>query len=275
MSVLSPARAPAADLAELAEALGEAWGRNRLEAFVALFAPDGDIVHPYFSSPTSPAVAMEVMNAAVQGETRLVDMRVFPGQGADEIVMRFEETGSMIGVSPRHVGLMRVRAKVRAGLVQRMTIEGLEIETRAAGEEIIPRRPATPLSSKEIAERLAATWGGNDMPTFLGLFAPGAVVDHVLLADPATPRVVAEVMNCNVKGATRLSGLALMKGDGSGTHDILDLEFEETGSEIGYAPTLVGRMSVSAEIRDHQIVHLKVLGYKVVDTAAAPALGVA
>jgi hypothetical protein len=254
----------------LAEAMGEAWGKNRLDAFVALFAPNGDIVHPYFKTSISPTVAMEVMNAAVSGETRLVEAKVIDGDGsgrADEVVMLFEETGDMNCVAPVHIGQMMVRAKIRDGLIDRMTIDGLLIVTRGEGAPIEPRLPERPLTSQVIAERLADTWSGNDMAGFLGLFAPGALIDHCLLAAPAPPQVVAEVMNCNVKGTTRLSALVLMKGDGAGRDDVLDLEFEETGVEIGFEPTVVGRMSITADVQNHQVTRLAVFGYQVVERA--------
>ena len=264
----------------LAEAVGSSWGKNDLAAFVALFRPDGDIIHPYFKEPISPRIAMEVMNSAVKGKTRLYRADLVSGDGSgreDDLTMLFEETGDMIGFKPKHVGLVKVRMKLRDHLVQRMFVDGIIVVDEHNGKELLKHRPVERLTAQEMAERLASTWGTNDMPSFLGLFAPGAMVKHAMLAEPASPCVVAEVMNCNVKGTTRLVSAVSVRGDGSGRDELVEMEFEETGEEVGFEPPIVGRLSILAELHDHLISALQVFGYQVTERsvkASSPLAGV-
>jgi len=258
------------DAAMLADAVGRTWGCNDLAGFVALFWPDGDIVHPYFKQPISPRIAMEVMNAAVKGTTRLKSFAVLSGSGEgveDIIEMLFEETGTMSGGVPEYIGRVKVLANVSGHKIARMTIAGFELVSDGEVPSEEPSQFTQPFTSYEIAGKLASSWGGNDMSEFLSLFSLDALIVHPMLQAPARPKVVADVMNCNVKGETILRSAVPLTGDGSGVDDVMEMEFEETGNEIGYAPPIVGRMSITATIQNHRIVHMKVFGYQV---AASP-----
>ncbi len=57
-------------------------------------------------------------------------------------------------------------------------------------------------------------------------------------------------MNCNAKGITKLSDYALLKGDGSGEDDVIELTFDETGTEMGYKPSNIGKIMVSATVKN-------------------------
>ena len=198
-------------------ALGEAWGNGRLEEFVALFDNDAEIVHPYFKHPVSPRVAMEVMNAAVSGSTRLRKCTVLSGSGEaenDTVDLSFEETGDQLGYQPQYIGEIGMLGTIVKRKFTRLEVKGIAVVDATSSEA-----PALidygSMSSIEIAVRLGETWGSNDMSAFLSLFSPDARVKHVVLSEETSPRVVADVMNCNVKGTTKLRS-AVLYGTGSG-----------------------------------------------------------
>lgn len=261
---------------QLAEALGAAWGRNDAEEFAALFHEDGQIVHPYFKHSVMPSVAMEVMNAAVKGSTvlRHVELRRGSGDGTDDaLFLVFEETGNEIGRELGHVGDIQMLAELRDGRFSRLEVLGFEVkrnEQVAGGTRYVRRDVGRP-TSREIAEMLGRCWSDNDMDTFVSLFSEDARIQHAVLEEEAPPEVIADVMNSNVKGTTRLRSFALLKGDGQGLDDVLELQFDETGNEIGYQPSVQGSMSVTATIKDNRIARLQVHGYQVVDQSASPA----
>ena len=105
--------------------------------------------------------------------------------------------------------------------------------------------------------------GSNDIVAFLSIFAPNAKMKHPVLSNEDSPRALADVMNCNVKETTRLRTFAPLKGDGSGADDTIEMEFEESGLELDYAPHRRGRMCIKAVVEQHRIERMEPHGFRV------------
>jgi hypothetical protein len=261
------------DTQQLATALGDAWGKNDVTAFVQLFEEDGKIIHPYFKEPVMPQVALEVMNSAVKGRTILRQVEVTSGNGSgacDCARLVFEESGDETGRTPGNVAHVVATAEIRDTRIHTLTIHGFEVKPVPGEAERTRyhRRDIGAPNTRRIAEMLGQCWGSNDMDTFVSLFAEGATICHVVLSEEQTPEVVADLMNSNVKGTTTLRSCAVLHGDGSGEDDVVELQFDETGNEIGYVPRLFGTMGITARIQNQRIVSLRVHGYHVGEQGA-------
>ncbi|KGO15598.1 MULTISPECIES: hypothetical protein [Clostridium] len=253
---------------EIVSTLGEMWENNNFDGYVSLFTKDALVSHPYFSQPVKVAVAMEVINAPVQGYTNIVgyEQVLGNGNGEDDIVrVKFQETGDQIDEDVKYIGSMIVYVYIRDHVIYKIDTKGVEIELLQKSTEDINYRTIDygDLTSKEVAEKLAETWECNNINEFVSLFSDDAKIKHVVLDKEEAPQVIAEVMNCNAKGITRLSDYALLKGDGSGEDDVIELTFDETGTEMGYKPSNIGKIMVSATVKKHRISYLKIYGYKI------------
>lgn len=253
---------------ELINILGEMWGANNYDGYVSLFTEDALVTHPYFSQPVKVSVAMEVINAAVQGHTKIVGYEPVSGDGSgkdDVVKVKFLETGDQIDEEIEHVGAMIVYVFIRDYAIYKLEVKGVEISALKSTTETknYKRIEYGDLTAKEIAQKLGDSWECNNIDEFISLFSDDAKIKHVVLDEESTPEVIAEVMNCNVKGTTKLSDYALLKGDGSGKDDVLELTFDETGTEMGYEPSNIGKIMVSVTVKNHRIVYLNVYGYKV------------
>ncbi|MFO0572405.1 MAG: hypothetical protein U1A78_00260 [Polyangia bacterium] len=261
------------DTQQIVTALGEAWEKNDVTNFAQLFDEDGRIIHPYFKEPVMPQVALEVMNAAVRGRTILRQVEVISGTGSgadDSARLVFEESGDEIGRTPGHVAHIVATVEIRDKRIHSLTIHGFEVKPNPAeaGRTRYHRRDIGTPNTRRIAEMLGQCWGSNDMDTFVSLFADGAMIRHAVLNEEQTPEVVADLMNSNVKGTTALRSCAVLHGDGSGEEDVVELQFDETGSEIGYVPRLFGTMGITARIKNHRIASMRVHGYHVGEQGA-------
>ena len=120
------------------------------------------------------------------------------------------------------------------------------------------------MNSLQIAERNGAHWGSNDPNAWISDFAPKATVMHPFFREAVTPTIAIEVMNATVCGTTEFDGCRLVKGDGEGIDDLVEMHFIETGTCAGYLPQYVGRMVVFARITFGLIAGLKVKGYDLI-----------
>ncbi|WDV46531.1 hypothetical protein PV797_02265 [Clostridiaceae bacterium M8S5] len=249
--------------------LGKMWSTNNYDGYLALFTEDALVTHPYFSQPVNVRVAMEVINAALSGYTKIVGQELIKGNGSGEddvILVKYQETGDQIGSKLRYLGAMMVRLFIKDHLIYRSDVEGLVIYPNPSVDVKDKKYTITEygdISTKEIVEKLSATWETNRIDEFISLFAKDAKIKHVILKDESTPEIIAEVMNCNVKGITKLTDYALVKGDGTGKNDTAEATFVETGTEMGFQPENVGKVMVSIVIKDHKISYLNIYGYKI------------
>lgn len=253
---------------EIIDILGEMWGSNNYDGYVSLFTGDALVTHPYFTQPVKVSVAMEVINAAVQGNTKIIGYEPVSGDGTgkdDVVKVKFQETGDQIVEEVDHVGAMIVFVFIKNHKIYKMEVKGVEISSVKPTCEAKNYRRIEygDLTAREIAEKLGASWECNHIEEFISLFSENAKIKHVVLDEESTPEVIAEVMNCNVKGTTKLTDYALLNGNGTGKDDVIELTFDETGTEMGYEPSNIGKIMVSVTIKNHRIVYLNVYGYKV------------
>ena len=257
--------------AELAEAIGKAWVQNDATTFISLFAEDAQIIHPYFKQAVVPSVAIEVINATVKPTTilRKSELVSGTGEGKDDVMrLVFEEGGNEIGRDPSHVGEVVVTAEIKNHRFTKLLVHGFDVKTspNATTQSSYEQRNIGNLTSREIASILAQCWGSNDMDTFVSLFSCDAKIEHPGLDGEVTPEVVADVMNADVSVTSELKAFTLLQGDGSGKDDVIEIQSDETGKEVGYSPRHIGTMSATLSIKEHRIAHLRVHGYQVIDT---------
>lgn len=251
---------------QIIDTLGKMWEDNNFNGYLSLFTKDALVSHPYFSQPVKVAVAMEVINAAVQGYTKIVGYEQVLGNGDgknDVVKVKFQETGDQIGKGINYVGSMIVYVYIKDHVIYKLDTKGVEITSLQKSTVNYRTIDYGDLTSKEIAKKLGETWQCNHINEFVSLFNNNSKIKHVVLDKEETPEIIAEVMNCNVKGTTKLSDYALLKGDGSGEDDVIELTFDETGIEMGYKPSNIGKIMVSVTVKKHRISYLNIYGYKV------------
>lgn len=250
---------------ELAEHIGGAWGGNRMDGFVALFAEDADIIHPFFREPIPPSLAADVLNATVCGSTAYRGFVLLEGDASGDnavIDMYFDETGEAAGYQPNYLGRMAVRGYIRARRFQRLVVHGYElIQRAAAAPPAFPRIDVGTPDTAELTKRLGEAWGSNDMQAFTSFFAEDGLIMHPLFRAPITPRVAADVLNSAMRGTTVARCPKLIVGDGSGKFDVVDMFFDETGDQTGRLPATMGVMHCTAKVVGHRIKELYVHGY--------------
>lgn len=256
---------------ELAEAIGKAWLQNDATTFISLFSEDAQIVHPYFKQAVVPSVAIEVINATVKPTTIMRKSKLLSGtgEGKDDVMeLLFEESGNEIGRDLGHIGEVAVTAEIKNHRFTKLIVHGFDVKTNSnsTDRDIYTRRDIGELTSKEIASMLAQCWGSNDMDTFVSLFSSDAKIEHPGLDGEVTPQVVADIMNADVSVTSELKSFTLLQGDGSGKEDLIELQSDEAGKEVGYATRHIGTMTARVSIKAHRIAHLWVHGYQVTDT---------
>lgn len=250
---------------QLAQTIGNCWGKNDMAGFVSLFAPNALIVHPFFKEPISPKIAADVMNATVCGVTTYRGFVLQEGEGdgkSDVIEMYFDETGDIAQYKPSYIGRMAVQAEIKNHKFARLLVHGYDLINRYPSrvwplERIEVGRPTT----KELTERIAKAWGSNDMQTFVSLFAEDGLIMHPLFKAPITPEIAADVLNSAMRGISIPQEPKLITGDGSGEYDVFNMYVYETGQECGYSPDVMGIMHLTVRLINHRIKELYVHGY--------------
>ena len=253
----------------------KAWEDNECSDFMNLIAEDALIYHPYFKEPITAMEAMEVMNTAVSGTSKVEDYKLLEGNGDgnnDKVRLEMCDTGTQIK-DIHYVGLMPLLITITKGKITEITIEKGRYKT--INEAKLPKRGFpkkykiekcfNQCSSLAVLIKLARFWGQNHKAECLSLFSDTAKARHVLYEEETTPLVLIDVMNSNVLGTTELYGFEIIKGDGSGRNDMVRAKFIETGDLIGYTPELQGVMNITLNIINSKIIYLDVEGYDMVN----------
>lgn len=108
------------------------------------------------------------------------------------------------------------------------------------------------LSSKEIINGLSGSWEDNSLDTFVHIFHKDALIYHPYFQQPINPLEAMEVMNTAVSGKTIVENYQILKGNGNGIDDLIQLEIVDTGSQIDNV-CYVGIMPMEIYILNHKI----------------------
>lgn len=122
------------------------------------------------------------------------------------------------------------------------------------------------LSVEEMAKILGEAWAENRGEDFIQLFSEDAVINHPFFVKDEAPRTIVEILNCNVKGTSEYKGYKLIRGDGTGKDDVIEMSFYDTGTNCGYIPKYQGDMVITAYIKNHEFVRFDVFGYNIVES---------
>lgn len=252
---------------ELAEYVGECWGKN-CNDFISCFTEDGVIDHPFFSEVVSPTVALEVLNSTCRVNTKFNKCEIIKGngEGLDDVIrMEFIENGTCAGYTPKYSGNMIVDAWVKDGKFTKFKVYGYDVISESKDINAVVRfSQSTPyqfISVDNLLADIANAWMNNDMDKFISFFSNNAKIYHPIMNKPATPEEIADIINSGTKGISIPKKARLIKGDGSGKKDVVDLYFEETGKELGYVPGISGLMHVTINLSDGLISEMMVHGY--------------
>lgn len=250
---------------ELAAIIGKDWGNNTMDAFVSLFSSDAEIIHPFFKDPIPPKIAADVLNATVCGTTEYRGAVLIEGDGrgdCDVIDMYFDETGQTGNYRPNYFGRMHVRAWIHEHQFHKLLVYGYELVQRDSTKGVPFRRvDLGSLNVEELTSRIGEAWGNNDMETFISLFSEDGIIMHPLFRHPITPQVAADVLNSAMRGITVPHQPKPIVGDGTGEFDVVDMYFDETGTQAGGLPNIMGVMHCTAKIVEHRFKELYVHGY--------------
>lgn len=263
---MTPVKAEAKPSAmKLAEMIGRDWGNNTMDGFVSVFSPEAEIVHPFFRDPIPPRIAADVLNATVCGTTEYRGAVLIQGDGSgqdDVIDMYFDETGQTANYRPNYFGRMHVRAWIRDHQFTKLFVFGYElVQSNSTQPAPFQRLEMGDLNVAEITRCIGEAWGSNDMTTFISLFSEDGIIMHPLFRNPITPQVAADVLNSAMRGITVPLQPKSIVGNGRGEFDVVEMFFNETGSEAGGLPDIMGVMHCTAKIINHRIKELYVHGY--------------
>lgn len=118
------------------------------------------------------------------------------------------------------------------------------------------------LTTEQLAHEIARYWEGNMGTGFGALFHEEAVIIHPFFLKPISPKIAVDVMNSTVSGTSEYRGQRILRGNGSGKNDLVEMRFDETGQEAKYLPAYVGQMVILAEVVEHKFKSMFVKGYE-------------
>lgn len=249
---------------QLAEYVGKSWGSNSDE-FIECFSENALIEHPFFSEPVSPKIAMEVMNSTCRVNTKYNKSTLIKGDGTGEndvIRMEFIETGNCAGYIPQYAGNMIVDAWIEKHKFVKFKVHGYDvIQNDDSSTYCHSFEKYVFTNVDKLFCDIADSWMHNDMKKFISIFSDDAKIYHPIISKPATPVEVADIINSGTKGVSIPKKFRIVKGDGTGKSDVIDLYFEETGEELGYIPDTSGLMHVTISLSDGLISEMIVHGY--------------
>lgn len=254
---------------EMANKLGEAWGTNRGEGFIELFSDDAVINHPFFVEDENPRTIVEVLNCNVKGTTVYEGYRLIEGDGLgekDTIEMSFIDTGTNCGYTPKYQGRMRITAYIREHKFVRFDVYGYDIvESENEGKKFNHIDDIEVDNAYDLAELAGKAWEDNDMDLFCSLFSEGGTIYHPLFKKPVNPYIVSDVLNSPMEGISKLANVSIIAGDGSGQDDVIDMYFNETGTQLGYIPDNMGILHMTAKIKNKRFTEFIVHSYTPVE----------
>lgn len=250
---------------KMAEILGETWGTNQGEGFIELFSDDAVINHPFFIEGEEPRTIVEVLNCNVKGTTVYEGYRLTEGDGSgeeDTIEMSFIDTGCNCGYMPKYQGRMIITAYIKNHKFVRFDVYGYDIvESENEGKTFSRIEDIEVESSYELAELAGKAWEDNDMDLFSSLFTENGTIYHPLFKKPVNPYIVSDVLNSPMEGVSKLSNVSVIAGDGSGEDDVIDMYFNETGTQLGYLPDQMGILHMTAKIKNKRFTEFIVHSY--------------
>ncbi|WDV46532.1 hypothetical protein PV797_02270 [Clostridiaceae bacterium M8S5] len=252
---------------EMVKIVGEYWGKNDGKEFEDLFSEDAIIDHPFFSKEVSPQTVVEVLNSTVCGQTFYDGFELISGDGTgvdDVIKMSFIDTGDNAGYKPKYSGKMIIDAYIKDHKFTRFKVHGYDIVAdKSAPNRITREIKLEDESTTDLARMVGEAWMSNDMSLFLSLFDEEATIYHPLFNEPITPEIAADVLNSAMEGLSIAHKPKIVKGDGSGKEDTVDMYFDETGMQLGYLPDNMGTMHITGRVQDNKFVEFLVHGYTV------------
>lgn len=250
---------------EMAKILGEAWASNDGEAFIRLFSKDAVINHPFFVKDEEPRTIVEILNCNVKGTSEYEGYKIVAGDGTgndDIIEMSFIDTGTNCGYIPKYQGRMIITAYIKNHEFVRFDVYGYDIvESENQGKEFNRIGDIKAENAYDLAELAGKAWEDNDMDLFTSLFSEDAQIYHPLFKKPVTPELVSDVLNSPMEGYSKLTNVAVISGTGDGENDIIDMYFEETGTQLGYIPDKMGILHMTAKIKNKRFSEFIVHSY--------------
>lgn len=250
---------------EMAEIVGEYWGKNDGECFADLFSDDAIIDHPFFSKEVSPQTVVEILNCTVCGTTEYDGFKLIrgTGDGTDDLIqMKFIDAGENSGYKPQYAGRMVIEATIKDHKFIKFKVYGYElIQYNPTSERNLEHINIGDIDSHELVKLAGQSWANNNMSLFLSLFNEVGMIYHPLFMSPITPIIAADVLNSAMNGISVPHKPKIIKGDGSGVDDVVDMYFDETGDQLGYLPDNMGIMHITAKIKNHRFVEFIVHGY--------------
>lgn len=250
---------------EMAKILGDTWGTNQGEGFIDLFSDDAIINHPFFVEGEEPRTIVEVLNCNVKGTTVYEGYRLTEGDGSgkeDTIEMSFIDTGFNCGYIPKYQGRMIITAYIRNHKFVRFDVYGYDIvESENEGKTFSRMEDIEVENAYDLAELAGKAWEDNDMDLFSSLFTEDGTIYHPLFKKPVNPYIVSDVLNSPMEGISKLSNVSAIAGDGSGNDDVIDMYFNETGTQLGYLPEQMGILHMTGKIKNKRFTEFIVHSY--------------
>ncbi|NEZ93581.1 hypothetical protein EXM69_16955 [Clostridium botulinum] len=250
---------------EMAGLAGEYWGKNDGKGFGNLFSEDAIIDHPFFTKGVSPNTVIDVLNCTVCGTTVYDGCKLIngTGDGIDDLIeMKFIDSGENSGYTPQYAGRMVIEATIKNHKFTKFEVPGYElIQYNPTSERELKEVDIGDIDTKELVKLVGQAWANNNMGLFLSLFSEKGIIYHPLFKTPITPIIAADVLNSAMNGVSIPHKPKILKGDGSGVNDTVDMYFDETGDELGYLPDNMGIMHITAKIENHKFVEFLVHGY--------------
>lgn len=250
---------------EMAKTLGETWGTNKGECFIELFSPDAVINHPFFIEHEDPRTIIDVLNCNVKGTTAYEGYRLIEGNGSgkeDIIEMSFIDTGFNCGYIPKYQGKMIITAYIKNHKFVRFDVYGYDIVESESKGKTFERIENIPVENAyDLAELAGKAWEDNDMDLFSSLFTLDGTIYHPLFKQPVNPYIVSDVLNSPMEGISKLCNVNIIAGDGSGKNDVIDMYFEETGTQLGYLPDQMGILHMTGKIKNKRFTEFIVHSY--------------
>lgn len=250
---------------EMAKILGETWGANQGEGFIDLFSDDAIINHPFFVEGEEPRTIVEVLNCNVKGTTVYEGYRLTEGDGSgkeDKIEMSFIDTGCNCGYIPKYQGRMIITAYIKNHKFVRFDVYGYDVvESENEGKTFSRIEDIEVENAYDLAELAGKAWEDNDMDLFCSLFTEDGTIYHPLFKKPVNPYIVSDVLNSPMEGVSKLSNVSIIAGDGSGEDDVIDMYFNETGTQLGYLPEQMGILHMTGKIKNKRFTEFIVHSY--------------
>ncbi|MDR2888315.1 MAG: hypothetical protein LBV33_00545 [Lachnospiraceae bacterium] len=250
---------------EMAQMLGDTWGTNKGDEFIRLFSKEAVINHPFFVDDEKPQTIVEVLNCNVKGTSYYEGYDLIKGNGLgvdDVIEMRFIDTGNNCGYIPKYQGRMIITAYIKDHLFTRFDVYGYDIvESEHIGKKFRRIEDIDVQNSYDLAELAGKAWEDNDMDLFSSLFTENGTIYHPLFNKPVNPYIVSDILNSPMEGISKLKNVIVITGNGNGEEDIIDMYFEETGTQLGYIPDQMGVLHMTGKIKDKRFTEFIVHNY--------------